>query len=404
MRRLLFLPLLLAATLVRAGEAPASPAPPATPLPPAAAFRDYRPADLCLDIAASFGRQDAGIIERHFDMDGFMQRALPAGLDREVAAALSAGLRTRLLQALAEQVRSEALDWSSRLQDEGRPEQRCTLGAIAGDGMMIFDFYVQRRGDALVITDMRNHGMARRSSDLMYRLFTSILPLDTVSAWSPASTAERLAALGSSERLARISAFIKAVDGDDRAEMIARYEALPEDARREPVLLIRLIHGVRSDDVLYQRYLARLAALVGDDPEFSFMLFDHYLEVGDKARLLRARQHVSERASALLPVLLLGVLAEREAGKAADLRRSVARLLEANDGYEPVYWLIAEDAVRRGDFETGVTALKVLQQRFGHDFREGAADEEDYLRALRGSVPFRHWMAQQPVADAAARP
>lgn len=398
MRRLLALMVLLAGAPAVAADAQAS-----AELP-SAAFRDYRAADFCQDIADSFSRQDVTLVERHFDYDGMVRKAIPAGLDPAVAAGLAMGLRSRLVDTLADPVRGEKLDWSSRLQDEGRTDERCTLGAIADDGLMVFDLYLERRGTSLLITDTRNHGMARRTSELMYRLFLNILPMQTLSGWSQATGAERAAALGGNERLRRVSAFVKSLEGGDHGAMIESFELMPEEARREPVLLIRLINGVRADQQLYQRYLARLAGVVGDDPDFSFMLFDLYLERKDRPRLLRAGQDARDRAPTLLPVLVLGVIAEREAGGAQGVRRSVSRLLEANDGYEPLYWIIAEEAAGRGDFETGVTALKVLQQRFGHDFGEVAQGEEAYLQKLRGSAPFRAWMSGRAAAAEPARP
>lgn len=392
MKRVLALMALLAGIPAAAAEAPA--------LLPSEAFRDYRPADFCQDIADSFGRQDLALVERHFDYDGLVRKSIPDGLDPVVAAGLGKGLRGRLVETLADPVRSEKLTWHARLQDEGGADQRCTLGAIADDGLLVFDLYVERRGKGLLITDTRNHGMARRTSELMYRLFSNILPLQELSGATDGSSASRLVALGRDDRLKRVSAFVKSLDGTNHAAMIEAYELMPEDARREPVLLIRLINGVRANDRLYQRYLGKLATLVGDDPDFSFMLFDLYLDRKDKPRILRARQDASDRAAHLMPLLVLGVVAEREAGGEQGIRRSLSRLLQANDGYEPLYWFIAEDATGRGDFETGVTALKVLQHRFGHDFSEAAPDEHAYLQKLRGSAAFRAWMDRQAGATA----
>lgn len=391
----------LSATATGAASATEAAAPRATPVLPSAMFRDYRAADLCMDLAYSFSQRDMALLERHFDVDGLVRKAVPAGLDPGVAAGIASGLRIKLLGSLMASITAERLQWTSRLQDEGLPDERCTLGAISDDGMVLLDLYLGRVNGALMITDTRNHGMARRTSELMYRLFASFLPLDALSAWTPGPASARLAALDGDDRVNRVLAFVRSLDGGDRAVMIERYESLPAEARREPVLLIRLIDGVRDDPVLYRRYLARLAALVGDDPDFSFMLFDHYVETGDKPRILRAQRQTDQKGSSLLPVLVLGVFAEREAGGAQGVRRSVSRLLEAHDGYEPLYWIIAEEASKRGDPETAVTALKVLQKRFGRDFSAPAQDEDEYLRRLRGSAPFQAWMARQQAAEPA---
>lgn len=401
MKRLLVILALLASLPVAAAETAMRPAPLTLP---SGMFRDYRAADLCLDLAYTFSQRDMALLERHFDVDGLVRKAVPAGLDPRVAAGISSGLRAKLLNSLVASISAERLQWTSRLQDEGRPGERCTLGAISDDGMVLIDLYLERVGGVVMITDTRNHGMARRTSELMYRLFASFLPLDALSAWTPGPAAARLAALDGDDRVNRVLAFIRSLDSGDPAVMIERYESLPAEARREPVLLIRLIDGVRADPALYQRYLARLAALVGDDPEFAFMLFDHYVATGDKPRILRAQRQAEEKASSLLPVLVLGVFAEREAGGARGVRRRVSRLLETHDGYEPLYWIIAEEASQRGDPETAVTALKVLQQRFGHDFSAPAKDEDAYLRRLRGSAPFQAWMARQQAAAEPARP
>lgn len=367
----------------------------AAPVLPVSVFRDYRAADLCLDLGASINRGDFSVLEHHLDLDALLRRAIPAGLSPEVAKGLDQGSRGAMLDSLRDTFRREKLQWRTLLQEPGSPRERCTLGAMSGDGVKLVDFLVGQREGRPVFIDMRNYAMGRNSSELMYRFFSYLVPMDLASAWSSTATREQLAQrMAADDRLPRVMAFSRALGGGDAAAVREAFERLPADARREPALLIRVIDASRDDSALYSRYLGQLADLVGDDADFSYMLVDYYYLKRDKTRLLRARDRVTLLAPDFLPMHFLSLGIEREFGSAAGMRAALGAALARDDGFETLYWLMAEEAAGRRDFETAVTALKVLQARFRYDFSQLQEPRRPYMRLVKESAPYRAWMAE----------
>lgn len=375
----------------------------APPVLPASVFRDYRAADLCLDIGASLSRSDLSVLEQHLDIDALLRRAIPAGLAPEVAKGVESGARSSLLASMRATFRGEKMQWRTLLQEPGTPRERCTLGAVSEGGVVLIDLLLVPRDGRPVIVDMRNYAMGRNSSELMYRFFTYMLPMELASGWNSAATHEKLAQrLAGDDRLPRVLAFSSALGRADPAAVNAAFDRLPADARREPALLIRAIDASRDDPERYSRYLEQLAAIVGDDPDFSFALVDHYFLKRDKPRLLRARERVTRMAPGFLPTQFMGLGIEREFGSVASMRAALAATLALDDGFETLYWLMAEEAAGRRDFDTAVTALKVLQARFHYDFTQLREPRQPYMKVVKESAPYRAWMAQEAAAREAA--
>lgn len=401
MKRFVPLPALLLCATALAADVPLG----------ADAFHDYRAADLCADLATDFSHQRLAVLDRHLSFEALFTRIFPPGLSPTIVNTFVAGGRASIRSTLEGMFVREKTAWQSRLQGREGVDLRCTVGSSSGAGVRAVDFFIESRPEGLVIVDMRDYSMGQRSSDALRGLYGYLMPAlmqyrpdaadraagPASPAWTPASPS----ALDDA-RLQRVLAFVRAIQSGDAADARARFDELPESARNEPALLLRMLGTVRSDDALYREYLARLSGIVKDDPGYAFTLFDYYYMTRDTTRLLQARREVERWAPDFVPVLMLGVVAQQRAGSAAGLSRQIARLLEADDGFEPVYWVIVEEACRRKDFDAAVLALKVLTQRFRYDFTRVKEPSLEYMRELWASPPFKAWVGTQ--APAAAGP
>ncbi|MES2919478.1 MAG: hypothetical protein V4729_12785 [Pseudomonadota bacterium] len=388
--------------------APAVAAVPAAAPPVPALFQDYRAAELCLDLAESLGRQDLALLEQHLDLDDMVRKALPRGLDPQLRANVLTGARASFRATLAQTFTRQKLAWESELQGEGGARQRCTLGAVADGGVVLMDAFIAERESGPRITDIHDYSMGTSGIESMRRFFSYMLPsqsmplqgLPLTAGFVPAPSG-MAPALVDDLRLQRVMEFLGALRSGDAQAIHASFERMPESARRQPTLLIRTIAAMRADDALYREYLSRLAVLVGDNPDYAFVLIDHYILTNDTTRLLRSLLQVESMAPGFLPVLALRLGAEQTEGDAPGTRRAIARMLAVDDGYEPVYWSIVEEAGKRQDFATAVTAFKVLKRRFGYDFTKVDEPADANLRAALASRPFREWMQAEAAASAA---
>lgn len=374
-----------------------------------ALFRDYRAAELCLDLAESLGRQDLTLLEQHLDLDDMVRKALPRGMDPQLGATVLSGARASFRATLVQTFTRQKLQWRSALQGEGGARQRCTLGAVADGGVVLMDAFIAERESGPRITDIHDYSMGTSGIESMRRFFSYMLPSASMPLQGLPLKAEFRPAPGKAPtlvddaRFQRVMEFLGALRSGDVQAIHASFERMPESARRQPTLLIRAMAAMRGDDALNREYLARLAAVVGDDPDYAFVLIDHYLLTNDRTRLLRSMLQVESMAPGFLPALVLRLGAEQNEGDGPGTRRVIARLLALDDGYEPVYWSIVEEAGKRQDFATAVTAIKVLTRRFRYDFTKVDEGADATLRAVLASRPFREWMQAEAGAAAAAR-
>ncbi|HEX4870008.1 MAG TPA: hypothetical protein VFV15_04700 [Moraxellaceae bacterium] len=402
MKRLIPLPAVLLCATALAAEAPLG----------ADAFHDYRAADLCADLAADFSRQRLAVLDRHLSFPALFARIFPPGMSPALVSSFVEGGRGSIRSSLENIFVRDKAAWQPRLQGREGVDLRCTVGSSSEAGVRAVDFFIETRPEGLVIVDLRDYSMGQRSSDALRGLYGYVMPSlmqyrpDVPTGHGPGAAAPGRSPAGAlsgaqglpapsaldDARLQRVMAFVRAIQSGDMAAARARFDELPESARNEPALLLRLLGALRSDDALYREYLGRLSTVVKDDPGYAFILFDHYYMTQDRARLLSASREVERWAPGFVPVLMLGVVAEQRSGSAAGLSRQIARLLESDDGFEPAYWVIVEEACRRKDFDTAVLALQVLTQRFRYDFTRTKEPSLDYMRELWASPPFKAWI------------
>ena len=180
------------------------------------------------------------------------------------------------------------------------------------------------------------------------------------------------------------------------ADAYATINSLPDEVRNHRAITsISTQVASMIDEATYERELARLAALHGDDPRTAFLLIDYYFLRGDMEAAMESVETLESVFGFDAAIALFKSTISLQLGDVDAAVRFAEAAFEVEPYDENSFWAMLNVSLATERYAAAIEAMEVLEIDFGYLFdAEVMATEETYSGFIE-SAEYETWAASR---------
>lgn len=366
-----------------------------TPPPPAAESPDAPWLEWTSSLLVALEEQDAAAFDALVDADAILDRAAQGIADKNgFVSGFKQGARTTMTggQGLFANLIAalEADGHVDFLRLRGKPDARTALFRIVSTdtGINYLEFELSKTGTAPArAIDFYSAASGEQQSTTLRRW---LLPL---AADKDKGFLERLVGTEAAlvKHWTKVERVTKAAQSGDVELFAKRVAALPEELRRDKLILLMRIRVFPFEDARYLEAIGELRKHYADDPCTRLHSIDWYIARGEIDTVVKEVRHMSEWAGGdpYLPFLLSGILVEAKRYDAA--RTSAREAITVGLGWIEPYWILVTVSLRQERFEETLAVLREIDEAFTVEWADFATVDE--YKGFVESPQHAEWLA-----------
>lgn len=343
--------------------------------------------------AEGMNNQDSNALWQIIDLDGMLDRIFELTGNQEAFASFRVGLKQGIKNRLFEnwfvninQNRGE-VKYRRIIKVAGEPRPFVIID-IYDEGLMFLELVVDPKTNKIVDMFIYSNG------EFISQTYAQIASLSR-----PESSNYFKRLVGKLEVNHELGAVMKQVATHNQTgNYEASYKAviqLPEAlARTRVISLMRVNLAGLWSEPHYDKELARLAQLHGDDPTLFFMLLDHYFNVKDFEHLLSGIERVRQRVGKDTYIDELSGVYLTYAGEYDKALENLNSVIASNPDDEDIYWFKVETLILAERYQAALGVVDVLEEKFAVTIDPELMAEHERYRDFLASKEFKGWRSK----------
>jgi tetratricopeptide (TPR) repeat protein len=180
-------------------------------------------------------------------------------------------------------------------------------------------------------------------------------------------------------------------------EAIAAIDKLPKEIANSKLFVFRRVQlaGMVNDDALYQKSLATLSELYGDDPTAAALLLDHYIFEKQYGKVIVGITAIQSRFGSDGATQALKSVMYR-LNKEIDQSLATAKgaiVLEPDRAAS--YFVLMDAQLAAAHYDDAVTSMNTLESQFGYSFLPKNVEKLPDMAAFIKSNAYKKWRAKK---------